>query len=120
MSDNNKVCSKCGKTITGDNFTPGYALENGFVVCYACCAEIDRRALSNAKIGQKFSMYLNVKTQELNNWPGTFKIRLHYVKRGRHNLAGVRFDVWFGYAGKNFHGTSYGNNTDVCHIKCIK
>jgi hypothetical protein len=65
-------------------------------------------------------LYLNTKEKTLSNWPGTFKIQLHYIRIGRHNMAGKRYDVWFDYAGNDFHGVTYGDFTQICHIKRIK
>lgn len=58
---------------------------------------------------------------EVTNWYGTFKIPIYCrPKIGRHNFAGVRYDIWFGFAGSDWHGVVYGNNTQLCHIRRIK
>lgn len=53
------------------------------------------------------------------SWPGTLKIKCH-VRTGRHNIAGTRYDVWFTFNGKNFYGVTYGDKTQICHIRRIK
>jgi hypothetical protein len=53
-------------------------------------------------------------------WPGTLKIRCG-VRTGRHNIAGKRYDVWFvGPDGKNWHGVTYGDNTQICRVRRLK
>lgn len=96
--------------------------ETGEKVCYACCGELDKQKLLDANPGDKFYMYLTGNIQYgyyVSNWPGSFKIRV-YPRKGRHNIAGVRYDFWF-YLGNNaFHGVQYGDNTQVAHICCLK
>jgi hypothetical protein len=40
---------------------------------------------------------------------------------GRHNIAGVRYDVWFrGPDGHVWWGVQYGDMTQICHCKRTK
>jgi hypothetical protein len=54
------------------------------------------------------------------NWPGTLDIPIYLVKIGRHNLAKVRRDVWFHFAGHDWHGVCYGNDTEIVHCQALK
>lgn len=116
------TCSKCKEyKIHKSDFTTGYGQRSGTneIVCYECIGEEDAEALGNARLGEKFTHYLSGTT--ISNWPGSFKIEIRGpIKVGRHNMAGRRYDVWFTFRGKNFHGTKFGDNTEICHIKCIK
>jgi hypothetical protein len=54
------------------------------------------------------------------NWPNSLSFKGH-VSKGRHNIAGTRYDVWFtGPDGHRWHGTQYGDNTQICHCKRTK
>ncbi len=35
-------------------------------------------------------------------------------------LLGVRYDFWFEFGNNAFHGVTYGDNTQVAHIRCLK
>lgn len=68
------------------------------------------------------SEYMNMRLFQdgkLTNWPGSLEIPCR-VKRGRHNMAGTRYDVWFRLHGKEWHGVQYGDNTQICHCKRLK
>jgi hypothetical protein len=57
----------------------------------------------------------------LTNWPGSLQFRAHAMKEGRHNIAGTRIDVWFiGPDGARWHGTQYGEWTQLCHCRRVK
>ena len=131
------ACDQCGETKTYKGISTGYATDrDGKKICFSCCGENDKKELMNMKVGDKTIMYLindAIKpTSELgtafathrpwrvSNWPGTLKIRCSTPRKGRHNIAGSRYDIWFDYMGMEFHGVQYGENTQVCHIKRIK
>ena len=131
----------------GDGNTAGRlygSMHDGAIYCDACCAEIDRDAMvktgkavlylafpCNPRLGRGASrasrlglQYLRYQPEEvyLSNRPGTLRLPVKngLVKAGRHNIAGVRYDVWFiGPDGKEWHGVQYGDNTQVCHCKRI-
>lgn len=115
-------CSKCGAECKPNGAGTGYGVtQAGERICYKCCGEMDRERLLNAKPGEKSFLYLTVSEGEsyLSNWPGTLKIQV-YPKRGKHNIAGRRYDVWFSFGAHEFHGVNYGENTQICHIKRLK
>ena len=93
--------------------------EQGKTACYACCAEKDKAQMR--KDG-KTVLYLSQKKEgwEAGNWPGSLRIPIHYHKVGRHNMAGKRYDVWFTFEGKTWHGTQYGDMTQLLHCKQVK
>lgn len=96
--------------------------ETGEKVCFACCGELDKQQLLNAKPGDKFCFYLIGDIQSgyyVSNWPGSFKIRV-FPRKGYHNIAGVRYDFWFMFGNQEFHGVQYGDNTQVAYIRCSK
>lgn len=116
------TCSVCHEHKTHESdFSTGYGKDkDNNIVCFDCCGKQDAISLEQLKPKEKFYMYLDAKKQTLSNWPGTFKIKLHGIRTGRHNIAGKRYDTWFNYKGNNYHAVQYGDNTMVAHIRRIK
>ena len=110
-------CHECGKECKSNGFSTGYGVDaNGNKICYECCAKHDEQALMALEGKNKICLYLTGKAGEemISNWPGTLKIKPTLVKHGKR-----RTDVWFTHKGKKFHGTQYGENTEVCHIRAV-
>lgn len=141
MSSETFVCYECGeiKPVNPEGGT-GYGLDpEDHKICYACCGKKDRERMER---GKPMCLYLSRNNKSsgsqaqiwdrihhtttadmvwhITNWPGTLDIPIYLVKIGRHNIAGVRRDVWFHYAGKDWHGVQYGNNTEIVHCKVVK
>ena len=124
-------CSECGKECTPiklglENVSgTGYGISptTGEKICYACCGKRDERELMGLQLGEKIVLYLHKDKVSggwhVTNWPGTLNYRV-WVKEGRHNIARVRRDVWFSVRGHNFHGTQYGDSSELCYIKRVK
>lgn len=112
------ICTKCNMEINkSDGCGIGYGIdEDGNKVCYACCAVTD---IKQMRTTGRITLYL-VKTDRrlaVTNWPDSLSFVVSYCKEGRHNIAGVRYDVWFYLDGQQWHGIQYGNNTQLCHCK---
>jgi hypothetical protein len=123
MSD---ICNDCGKTIVKPEGScgTGYATvaegQKEVKVCYACCAERDKKWMDE---NDKITLYLTEKPDgyEVNNWPGTLKFRVRRSRKGYHNIARSRTDVWFrDHAGREWWGVLYGEWTQLCHCKKLK
>ena len=114
------------------DFTRGYGTDrDGSRHCYDCCAERERVAMIETG---RATLYLtapesglpNFKPQngmrhELTDWPGKLRFLVGYIRKGRHNIAGVRYDGHFwGPDGKRWRFTQYGNNTQIAHCKRLK
>lgn len=99
------------------DLTTGYGTDrDGKTHCYACCAETDRKAMIETG---RATLYLTGK--ELTNWPGSLRFPAGYVRKGRHNIARVRYDAWFtGPDGKPWHAVQYGDSTQIAHCKRVK
>ncbi len=111
-------CSKCKKEIVSNGFSTGYGInQKGQKVCYACCAAEDAEYMKN---NNSIDLYLDTEKKIVSNWPGSLKININHIRTGRHNIAGKRYDTWFKFAGKNWHGVQYGDNTQIIHCKVIK
>lgn len=111
------ICSRCGKICVSDGCGTGYGkTTEGAIVCYDCCGKEDKKSLLSLKKGEKYYLYLS--DGHLTNWPGTLKIKVT-PKIGRHNMAGVRRDVWFSLEDKNFHGVQYGDMSEICYIQAV-
>ena len=93
--------------------TTGYGTDkDGKRHCYACCATRDRDAMRR---DGRATLYLTGST--LSNWPGSLSFTVRSTRVGRHNIARTRTDVWFAFEGYWWHGTQYGDNTQLCHCK---
>lgn len=96
--------------------TTGYGIDSDDKKhCYGCCALKDKERM---KQEGKITLYL-VKN-EVTNWTGSLRFPVTYQKRGNHNIAGVRYDVWFWVDGEKWHGIQYGDNTQICRCKRIR
>lgn len=92
-------------------------------ICYDCCGKRDVAAMTATG---RATLYMS-KTKgadwnkcEVANWPGTLRLAGGYSV-GRHNIAGKRYDVHFtGPDGAQWHGVTYGDNTQICHCKRLK
>ena len=133
------VCVDCKRIIPPrreGEITGNYGLTaEGDKVCLDCCAYRDKgemietgRAVLYLTIDAgkwERSMYgsgrkYETRTGKITNWPGTLEFR-GSVKRGRHNIASVRYDVWFrGPDGFFWHGVQYGDYTQLVHCKRTK
>lgn len=130
------ICGICGVAIAQPqpgSITSGYGTTpEGSKICYACCANRDKEYMrSNDKITlyltgvapHRNRTRLGIVTSpdwKITNWPGSLQFRPmgQNVKVGRHNMAGVRYDVWFVFEGFVWHGVSFGQNTELLH--CCK
>lgn len=112
------TCYVCkAKKFNHNTFMTGYGIDrNGHKVCFDCCAEQDK---SEMKKSGKIALYLDHIKQVVSNWPGTLKISCT-MTTGKHNLAGIRRDVWFHFNGHIWHGTQYGNLSEIVHCTQTK
>lgn len=123
------TCDRCGKECIPEGHTTGYGrTHNGEIICFACCAELDKQIMDR---DGKIALYLThdpipptfipgfVKSWNgrVTNWPGTLVFPCR-VKRGKHNIARTRYDVWFtDHNGNPWYGVQYGDNTQICHCR---
>lgn len=116
------ICAKCGKNkAPSKNHLPGYARnKDGQKICYDCCAVIEGDYLANMAIGEKTTLYLGSSEKIIQNWPGTLRIPINSIKKGRHNIAGNRYDVWFQFRDQYYWGVQYGDYTQICHVTRVK
>lgn len=116
------ICAKCGleKEVQKNGGT-GYATNSSDEkICYSCCAIEDTAYMIN---NDRIVLYLSKSSRgfwQITNCPGTLIISNPQVKIGKHNIAGYRYGVWFTYAGKNWHGVQYGENTEILHCRKVK
>ena len=111
-------CSKCGKTkVSFSTFTTGYGVDRSTnkPVCYACCAEDDKKQMR-----EKGKIMLYLSGDKVTNWPGSLSFPVQYQTKGRHNIASTRYDVWFNFEGKVWHGVQYGDMTQIVHCAATK
>ncbi len=121
------VTLDCGhKPSPHSDFTTGYGTgTDGKTYCYACCADRDREAMR--KDG-RITLYLSQTRDngtdypkpEVSNWPGSLRLGVYHQRTGRHNIARTRTDVYFMFEGAAWHGTQYGDNSQLCYCKRTK
>lgn len=117
------VCSVCGRELQEreDSMTTGYGVDgDGNKSCFDCCGKAD---IEYMKENGKTILYLSKRDDGwvVSNWPGTLKAHGVYVSKGRHNIAGTRYDTWFnGPDGHVWHGVRYGEWTEILHCKRTK
>ncbi len=98
---------------------PGETLERSPAVCYTCCADDDRREM--IETGRAVLYLTQTAPAHVSNWPGSLSFPVPYISRGRHNIAGRRYDFSFtGPDGKEWRGTQYGDNTQIAHCRRVK
>lgn len=128
-------CDQCHNIKTANKGEIGYGIDtNGDKICYDCCGVMEAQQM--LKTG-KIMLYLTCTNKSrgamttndfdawreknyVSNWPGSLKIKLNGLNIGRHNIAGKRYDVWFTFKGQQWHGVTYGDNTQICHCKRTK
>lgn len=128
LIDTGLICANCGQPIQKEKDSGGTGYgenDKGEKICYQCCADEDRKYMIEHGTAV---LYLvendrNDRTKspyEVVNWPGTLRFRPVYVKKGRHNIARTRTDVWFkGPDGERWWGVQYGENTQIIRCKRV-
>lgn len=109
-----------GSISTGYGHVPAgaYGNEGGTadkLACFSCCGVLDARNMAESS---RFMLY-DV-GQELTNWPGTFRVPVRRRRKGSHNVARTRHDIWLRYSGHDWHGVRYGEHTQIVHLKRLK
>lgn len=115
-------CYKCKQEIKPTKNTPGYGIYKKHKYCYLCCAELDKQRMHETG---KIVLYLVKKNDKfiVTNWAGTliFKVNTWSRSKGCHNIARIRYDVWFNdHYNDKWHGVSYGENTQILYCKRAK
>lgn len=138
------TCHDCGqiKPVQTTGGT-GYASDGaGNKTCYECCGKADAKYMRDH---DRMTLYLAVDHESLaanntshefmvrhrihhrnygwkvTNWPGTLRMNGVTVSKGRHNIAGSRYDCWFtGPDGAKWHGVQYGEMTQILHCRKLK
>jgi len=115
------VCRDCKETKSINRDGTGYANDlEGNKICYACCGEEDKRFMREKG---KNTLYLSkniVDQWRVTNWPGTLELIPTYIKKGKHNIATTRTDVWFNFEGSKWYGVNYGETSQILHCRKLK
>jgi len=135
-------CGQCQRIRQStDALTTGYGTDaEGRIFCYECAADNDRAEMETRG---EITLYL-VKREgkrrpegaraytsrvdaagqriytwhEVTNWPGSLSFPVYHLTKGRHNMAGTRYDFCFqDHTGAHWYGTQYGENSQVARCK---
>jgi len=125
-------CSKCHKECKTDNphFT-GYSKDDeGNILCYACCGELDRAYMRDHDRITLYLTYHNLTDQielnlprfEVTNWPGTLRYAAHVSTTiKKYTTWRIRHDVWFeDETGVWWYGRHQGENNELVYCKRLK
>lgn len=106
-------CHECQKEVT--SFTD----VDEHYICSSCATKQEEKAM---KRDGKAILYLDESKPGWRaiNWSGSLSFRIDYHRRGKHNIAKTRTDVWFTAFGENWWGVNYGENTQVLHCRRIQ
>ena len=116
------VCHVTKPCNDGGSISTGYGVaKDGSLHCFRCCGDTDAQEMR--KTG-KATLYLCDASWKqgyghVANWPGTLKLPVNHLRKGRHNIARVRYDVWFRFEGTGWHGVQYGDNTQIVHCRRV-
>jgi hypothetical protein len=132
MNITDETVLDCGhKPSKHGDFTTGYGTDSeGRTTCYECCGEKEKEDM---RVHGKAVLYLTHagygagspfgaypwRDGKVTNWPGTLVIPCRVCK-GKHNIAGTRYDVWFEFEGEKWYGVQYGEYTQICRCKRLK
>jgi hypothetical protein len=107
-------CQSCHRELpVNKSGGTGYAIRGGKKICYECAGKKEMKEISNKAPGGKHVFYLSKKDGKwiVSNWPGSYVYPVHSMKKGYHNIAGERVDVWFkDHNGHEWHGVQIGDN----------
>ena len=111
----------CGHDAGPSGCGTGYGRDaNGRTHCYACCGKLDAEGM--AETGRA-TLYLVGRWPEVRvtNWPDSLSFPVTGRRKGCHNIAGTRYDVWFrGPDGARWWGVNYGEWSQILRCKRIK
>lgn len=118
MTTTTFVCDRCHKQITHtSDVTTGYSVsKKGEKHCFACCALDD---IEQMRRDGKTVLYLYNLSHTLTNWPGTLEFHVYRIRKGKHNIARTRYDVWFTFEKQPWYGVQYGEDTQIVHCRRI-
>lgn len=124
----NAILCNCGHYSKPTDHTTGFAQRSGNdeTICFECCAyrDLGRMLLDGNTRALPFYLTRDAAGQwTVANWPGTlrFKVINNTVRKGRHNIAQTREDVWFvGPDLHVWHGICIGDWTQIVHCKRTK
>lgn len=91
-------------------------------VCYECCATRDKAYM---KEHGEIALYLSddgaMSSARVGNWAGSLSFKVINYRRSKHNIAGVRYDVWFrDDDGAIWWGVNYGHNSQITRCRRTK
>lgn len=120
-----KQCFDCGAEIVPSGGITGCGLFRETVdgaeversVCFPCCGKRDEKWMRE---NDRMTLYYTGDGRII-NWPGSLEFKERDMKVSRHNIARVRYSVWFnGPDGSPWYGVQYGDNTQLLHCRKLK
>lgn len=115
-------CCKKEKYYISD-FTTGYGTnKDGLKLCYDCIAKEDIATLLNAPNGyiKTIALYYDSVKNTIANWPNSISFPTVNNTTGYHNIARKQYNFDFKVGDCYFHGTVYGDNTQIASVRKLK
>lgn len=118
-------CSVCNATLPTPPQTggSGYGLDpqTSAKVCYACCGLRDRESMIKHGDATLYLVRSDNGQWKITNWPASLSFPCGSPRKGRHNIAGSRYDAWFaGPDGFIWHAVNYGENSQIARCRRTK
>lgn len=114
-------CDHCHQEKKRNDTMPGtgYARYGDEIICYDCCAVIDRSTMIEEGNSKKLPLYLTQDEQgnyKVSNWPGTLFFQPNQIIRRPHKRYGFLTLVTFvGPDGCSWSGKHVGRWTQIIH-----
>ena len=108
----------CGHEPSESSVGTGYGLTpSGVGRCYPCAAEYEKRCM----VQSGRAVLYDCDDETLSDWTGELRFKVGSRRESFHNMARVRYDVWFrGPDGATWHGYRCGDNTQLTHCRRTK
>jgi hypothetical protein len=108
-------CELCNRDTGLDDNEIRYMYYENLLCCESCVTDIDKSDMNNKN---EIELYLD--GSRLSNGSNTFNIMIDVMKKSNNKMFGDRWDFWFKFGSKNWHGVKMGNdyfNVVRCKVK---
>jgi hypothetical protein len=110
-------CELCNRDDGVDDADVKYFYHDSLMLCESCITDMDK-----SEMYDKSSIELYLDGTVLTNGSNTFSVIINDFKKSENKIFGVRYDIWFEFNGKSWHGVKMGNdyyNAVKCKVKKV-